>query len=182
MDFPLAIRPEIPGRFAIGEITLLRERLVHHAHGGAAGGLETDQRAVDRHARNEGACAVNRVYDPDVIAVETNIAVFFAQNAMLRKTLFDKRANSCFCRLIAFCHRIIAAVLLVGGGNARAKAGERFCAGGIGKFEEEIPVGQHAKPHCLDIWSEFCGAMHRPESHPPSTHTNGGACVSIFSA
>ncbi|MNT59709.1 hypothetical protein D3C72_1972420 [compost metagenome] len=117
-----------------------------------------------------------------MVAVETDIAVFFAENTMLRKMCFNQGANGGFCCLIAFRHRVVATILLIGDGNARAEAGKRLGAGGIGKFEEEIPVGQHAKPHRLNIGSEFCGAMHRPESHPPSTHTDDGAGVSIFSA
>ncbi len=88
-----------------------------------------------------------------MFAIETDIAVFFTKNAVLRETCLDEGANGAFCCLIAFCHRVIAAVLLVGDGNACAEAGKRFSAGGFGKFEEEIPVGQHAKPHCLNYWA-----------------------------
>ncbi|QTK82188.1 Hypothetical protein AT6N2_L1412 [Agrobacterium tumefaciens] len=72
--------------------------------------------------------------------------MFFSKDAVLRKTLLDKRTNGGFCCLIALRHRIIATILLVRDGYARAKARKRFGAGGIGKFKEEIPIGQHAKP------------------------------------
>ena len=72
------------------------------------------------------------------------------KNAVLREARLDERPNSALSRLVTLRHRIIAAILLVGDGNARTKAGKRFSTGCIGEFEEEIPVGQHAKPRCLN--------------------------------
>jgi len=78
-----------------------------------------------------------------MVAIQSDITVFLTQNAMLWIGVLDQLPDCCFRSLIALGDRVITAILLVGDGNAGAEARQRLSAGNIGKFEEEIPVGQH---------------------------------------
>ncbi len=110
---PLALRPRVDRAALVGEIALAGERLLDHAHHRPAVLLQADQRAPDRHPGNEGARAVDRIDDPDIFAVEPNIAVLLAENAVLGKVLFDQRPDRRFRSAVALRHRIEAARQLV---------------------------------------------------------------------
>ncbi|MCY1294247.1 hypothetical protein D9M70_435340 [compost metagenome] len=128
---------------AVGKEALAGERLVHQAHHRVAIAIEADQRAPDRQAGNEGARAVDRVDDPHIFAVEPDIAMLFAKDAMLRKMLLDQRTDRSFRRLVRLRYRIEAAFDLVDHAGADPESRQGLCLGSFSKAIEEGAVRQH---------------------------------------
>jgi hypothetical protein len=75
--------------------------------------MQADQRSPDRHAGDEGARAVDRIDHPDIFAVEPDIAVLLAENAVIGKMLLDQRPDGQLGGPVALGHRIETARFLV---------------------------------------------------------------------
>lgn len=142
-EHPLSVRSPIERLLAVGEKTLAGEGLVHQPHDGLAVPVEADQRAPHRQAGDECTGPVDRVDDPDEFAVETDIAVLFAENAVFRKAALNQRADRRLSRPVGFRHRVEAAFELVENTRANPEARHGFGLGGVGETVEESTVGQH---------------------------------------
>ncbi|MET4686097.1 hypothetical protein ABIA13_000542 [Sinorhizobium fredii] len=78
-----------------------------------------------------------------MLAVEADIAVLLAEDAVLGKRGFDQSPDGRLRRLVGFGDGIESAFELVDDARARAEARQGFRLGGIGEAVEEGAVGQH---------------------------------------
>ena len=119
------------------------ERLLHQAHDRLSMLLETDQCAPDRHAGDEGACAVDGVDHPELVAIHADILMLLAENTVCRKLGLDQLTDGDLGGLVTLGDRIETGLLLVDDGKARAEARKGLGPGGVGKAEEEISIRAH---------------------------------------
>lgn len=89
---------------------LLRERLVDTAKHRVAMLQQGDQCTLGRHAAHEGAGAVDRIDDPDILRVVAFAAKFLANDAMIRCHLGEQRAHGLFGRAVGCGDGIEASV------------------------------------------------------------------------
>jgi hypothetical protein len=58
--------------------------------------IKAHQRAPDRQSGNEGPCAIDRIDDPDIVPIQSDIAVLLAENAVIGKPLGDDLPDRLF--------------------------------------------------------------------------------------
>jgi len=111
---------------------------MHHAGDRHAPVFETDQRAPDRQAGDEGAGAVDRIEHPDVFGIDPLAAEFLAENAVLGMALGQEIAHRPFRRPIAHRHRVEGDALeLVLDLHPRAEVRQDRPPGDLGQFVEK---------------------------------------------
>src|SRR5262249_19147928 len=124
---------------AVAAEALAGEGLVHHAEHRFARAQQGDQRAPGRHAGDEGFRPVDGIEHPDIFRVGALLAVFLADDAMIRKRSADERAHRRFGRVIGGGDGIEAAgaALVL---DAERGAEER--QGGLGRHGGELLHGR----------------------------------------
>ncbi len=111
---------------------------MHHAEHRRAVVHQRDQRAPDRHTRDEGFCAVDWVEHPDIFCVSTFGAEFLADDAVQGKAVLDHPAHHGFGGAVGFGDRIeIVTLVLVFDAERGAKKGKDSLAGGGRQSSDE---------------------------------------------
>ena len=102
----LARRSAIARSAAITAEPFAHERLMHHAEDRRSVAHEPDEGAPDRHSGDERFGAVDRVEHPDELGIGALVAVFLADNAVLRKVALDQRAHRVLGGAVGGRHRV----------------------------------------------------------------------------
>ena len=103
----------IPGLAADRVEQFADEGLRHHAGHGVAFVGQPDQRAPERDAGDEGARAVDRVDDPDMVARHVLRTELLAKYAVAGMLGADQRADRLLGLAVGLGHRVEAAFQLV---------------------------------------------------------------------
>ena len=107
-------RALVPGGLAGRVEQFADEGLRHHAGHRVALVRQPDQRAPERDAGDEGARAVDRIDDPDMVARRVLGAELLAEYAVAGILGPDQRADGLLGLAVGLGHRIESALQLVG--------------------------------------------------------------------
>jgi hypothetical protein len=119
-DRPLIARLPAVAREALG-----RERLVHHAVDRHTVPHQSDQRAPDRQAGDEGPRAVDRIEHPDIFGIGVLGAELLAEHAVPGELALDQMAHDHLAGPVALGHGVEhAAMRLVVGGVVGPEEGQ----------------------------------------------------------
>src|SRR5690606_14268863 len=122
--------------------------------------LEREQHAVERHAADEAARAVDRVDDPAPVRPGSHLALLLAHEPVVGEARLDQRAGDALRLAVGDRHGRI--VRLRFGRNTRLVAGERDAPGAPRDFDGEVEqVAVCLDRHCRAAIWRFCGGTSR---------------------
>ena len=132
------------------QIDLAGEGLGHEAGDGAAVDHQSEQRAPDRDAGDEGAGAVDGIDDPGEAAGRRLVLELFADDAVIGEALGEQCADGALGLAVGVGHRVEAGCELVVDGKLGAEAGQ----GVLGRDGRRI---QQRLAHKIGVEAEECG-------------------------